>query len=595
MKIVLRLMTFVRRYWYMLVFAFVCLVIATVFAIAIPNLLGDGIDAALGSGGHTFLFFKVGDAHNFIWWVAVVIIAVSALRGLAGYGQRYFNEVVAQKATYVMRNTLYERIQRLSFAFHDRSQTGQLMSRATVDIEAIRMFFAMGLLGMVQVFLMVIAVAYMLLTMDWRLALFTLVFVIPVAWLAINFGRSIRPIWLKVQAVMGFMGTTLEESLAGISVVKAFSHEKENSRQFSTQTTELYDEQVQAARLMAINSPTMVLLFGIPTAIILWYGGHEVVAGNMTIGQVTQFILYLGMLVMPIRRLGMMVNLYSRTISAGQRIFEILDIESEVKEKPNAIELGRLKGLVSFQNVSFGYGKMGAALKNVSFEVQPGQLVALLGRSGSGKSTVANLLARFYDVTEGKITVDGIDIRDVTLSSLRKNVVAAQQDVFLFSATIRENIAYGAVDAGMEQITEVARAANLHDFIKALPDGYDTWVGERGDTLSGGEKQRLSIARTLLVNPSILILDDSTASVDSETERLIRQALDKLIRGRTTFIITHRLPIIQNADIILMLQDGELVEKGTHEELIARGGVYKEIYESQLMINQESGESRTKD
>jgi ATP-binding cassette subfamily B protein len=579
----------------MLVFAFVCLVIATVFAITIPNLLGDGIDAALGSGGHTFLFFKVGDAHNFIWWVAVVIIAVSALRGLAGYGQRYFNEVVAQKATYVMRNTLYERIQRLSFAFHDRSQTGQLMSRATVDIEAIRMFFAMGLLGMAQVFLMVIAVAYVLLAMDWRLALFTLVFVIPVAWLAINFGRSIRPIWLKVQAVMGFMGTTLEESLAGISVVKAFSHEKENSRQFSTQTTELYDEQVQAARLMAINSPTMVLLFGIPTAIILWYGGHEVVAGNMTIGQVTQFILYLGMLVMPIRRLGMMVNLYSRTMSAGQRIFEILDTESEVKEKPNAIELGRLKGRVSFQNVSFGYGKMGAALKNVSFEVQPGQLVALLGRSGSGKSTVANLLGRFYDVTEGKITVDGINIRDVTLSSLRKNVVAAQQDVFLFSATIRENIAYGAVDAGMEQIIEVARAANLHDFIKALPDGYDTWVGERGDTLSGGEKQRLSIARTLLVNPSILILDDSTASVDSETERLIRQALDKLIKGRTTFIITHRLPIIQNADLILMLQDGELVEKGTHEELIARGGVYKEIYESQLMINQESGESRIKD
>jgi ABC-type multidrug transport system fused ATPase/permease subunit len=595
MKIVLRLMTFVRRYWYMLVFAFICLLIATVFAITIPNLLGDGIDAALGSGGHTFLFFKVGDAHNFIWWVAVVIIAVSALRGVAGYGQRYFNEVVAQKATYVMRNVLYERIQRLSFAFHDRSQTGQLMSRATVDIEAIRMFFAMGLLGMAQVFLMVIAVAYMLLAMDWRLALFTLVFVIPVAWLAISFGRSIRPIWLKVQAVMGFMGTTLEESLAGISVVKAFSHEKENSRQFSTQATGLYDDQVQAARLMAINSPTMVVLFGIPTAIILWYGGHEVVAGNMTIGQVTQFILYLGMLVMPIRRLGMMVNLYSRTMSAGQRIFEILDTESEVKEKPNAIELGRLKGRVSFQNVSFGYGKIGAALKNVSFEVQPGQLVALLGRSGSGKSTVANLLARFYDVTEGKITVDGIDIRDVTLSSLRRNVVAAQQDVFLFSATIKENIAYGAVDAGMEQIIEVAKAANLHDFIKALPDGYDTWVGERGDTLSGGEKQRLSIARTLLVNPSILILDDSTASVDSETERLIRQALDKLIRGRTTFIITHRLPIIQNADIILMLQDGELVEKGTHEELIARGGVYKEIYESQLMINQESAESRIKD
>jgi ATP-binding cassette subfamily B protein len=238
---------------------------------------------------------------------------------------------------------------------------------------------------------------------------------------------------------------------------------------------------------------------------------------------------------------------------------------------------------------------VGPALKNVSFEAQPGQLVALIGRSGSGKSTVANLLARFYDVTEGKILVDGIDIRDVTLSSLRKNVVTAQQDVFLFSATIRENIAYGAVNAGMDRIIEVAKAANLHDFIKALPDGYNTWVGERGDTLSGGEKQRLSIARTLLVNPSVLILDDSTASVDAETERLIRQALDKLIKGRTTFIITHRLPIIQNADLILMLQDGELVEKGTHKELFTRGGVYKEIYESQLMINQESVESQVID
>jgi ATP-binding cassette subfamily B protein len=315
----------------------------------------------------------------------------------------------------------------------------------------------------------------------------------------------------------------------------------------------------------------------------------------MTIGQVTEFILYIGMLVMPIRRLGMMVNLYSRTISSGQRILEILDTKSEVTEKPHAVKLGRLKGQVAFQNVSFSYSDVGPALKNISFEVQPGQLVALLGRSGSGKSTIANLLGRFYDVTEGKITVDGVDIRDVTLASLRKNVVTAQQDVFLFSATIRDNIAYGAVGAGMDQIVEVSKAANLHNFINALPEGYDTWVGERGDTLSGGEKQRLSIARTLLVNPSILILDDSTASVDAETEKLIRQALDQLIKNRTTFIITHRLPIIQNADIILMLQDGVLVEKGKHKELIALGGIYKQIYESQLMLNQDIEEGQVEE
>lgn len=579
MRILLRLLGFVHRYWPRLLLALACLLVATAFGIIIPRMLGDGIDTVLGVGQRSFVIIA-----------AVVIVAASALRGVAGYGQRFLNEVVAQRVSYSIRNALYERLQQLSFAFHDRSQTGQLMSRATVDVEAVRMFFAMGLLGMAQVALMVIGVAYMLLAIDWKLGLITLAFVIPVSWLAISFGRRIRPIWLKVQAMLGFMGTTLEESLAGVSVVKAFSHQKEDSRIFASQAGALYDDQVHAARLMAVNMPTMVLLFSLPTAIILWYGGQQIIAGSMTIGQVTQFILYIGMLVMPIRRLGMMVNLYSRTMSAGQRIFEILDAESAVREKPKAIELGRVKGHVRFENVSFSYDKIGPALKNVSFEVQPGQLVALLGRSGSGKSTVANLLARFYDVTDGRILVDGVDIRDVTLASLRRNVVTAQQDVFLFSATIRENIAYGAVDATNDRIVEVAKAAYLHDFIQALPDSYNTWVGERGDTLSGGEKQRLSIARTLLVDPSILILDDSTASVDSETEKLIRQALSKLIKGRTTFIITHRIPIIQNADIILMLQDGELVEKGTHEELLARNGVYKEIYESQLLVQQESQE-----
>ncbi len=579
MKVIFRLLKFVRGYWYMLGLAFLCLAAATAFGLAIPPLLGNGMDTVLRNGDR-----------NTLWIMAGVIVAAALLRGLAGYGQRFLNEFVAQKTTYIIRNALYERIQRLSFAFHDRSQTGQLMSRATVDVEAVRMFLAMGFLGMLQVLMMVGGVIVMLMLMDWQLALFTLAFVVPVAWLAINFGRTIRPVWLKVQAIMGAMGTTLEEALAGISVVKAFSHEKENNRIFAGQATILSDEQIHAAKLMAINAPTMALLFTIPVAVILWYGGQQVVAGNMTIGQITQFILYVGMLVMPIRRLGMMVNLYSRTISAGQRILEILDTRSEVTEKPNAIELGRLKGRVTFDNVSFSYSTMESALKDVSFEVQPGQLVALLGRSGSGKSTIANLLARFYDVTAGKIMVDGIDIRDVTLASLRKNVVAAQQDVFLFSATIKENIAYGAMDASMEQITEVAKAANLHDFIMSLPEGYNTWVGERGDTLSGGEKQRLSIARTLLVDPSILILDDSTASVDAATERLIRQALDKLIKGRTTFIITHRLPIIQNADLILVLEDGRLVEKGTHYELIARGGLYKEMYENQLMLDKEAEE-----
>jgi len=288
---------------------------------------------------------------------------------------------------------------------------------------------------------------------------------------------------------------------------------------------------------------------------------------------------------MPVRRLGMMANLLSRTVSAGQRILEILDTESAVKEKPNAIELGRVKGKVSFEDVSFSYNSMAPTLNNVSFSVQPGELVALLGGSGSGKSTIANLISRFYDVSSGRITVDGIDIRDVTIASLRKNVGIAQQDIFLFSTSIRDNIAYGAVNADMDQIVAVAKAAYLHDFIQSLPDGYDTWVGERGITLSGGEKQRLAIARTLLINPSILILDDSTSSVDAATETLIRQALDKLIEGRTTFVITHRLPIIKNADLILMLKDGQVVEQGKHSELITRNGLYQQIYQSQLSVD----------
>jgi ABC-type multidrug transport system fused ATPase/permease subunit len=577
MKTIARLIKFVQRYWPMLVAAFLCQVFATAFGIVIPRMLGEGIDTVLGSQDRGYIIIA-----------AVVVLAAGLLRGAAMYGNRYYSEVVSQKVSYNIRNALYDRLQRLSFQFHDENQTGQLMSRATVDVEATRMFFAMGLLGIIQVMLMYFGVSYMILSINWQLGLIVLAFTVPVALLAMGFGRRIRPIWLKVQTTLGVMGTTLEESLAGVSVVKAFSQQKSEAKKFGGQAETLYDEQIKAARLMAVAWPTMIAFVSIPTVLILWYGGVQVINGTMSVGELTAFILYLGLLMMPIRQLGMMVNLYSRTVSAGQRILEILDTESQVVEKTGAIDIGRVKGQVAFENVSFSYDRISPALKNVSFEVQPGQLVAMLGGSGSGKSTVANLLARFYDVSEGRICLDGNDIRDITLASLRKNVVTAQQDVFLFSSSIKENITYGDIDASMEEIIAVSKAAQLHEFIKALPEGYDTWVGERGDTLSGGEKQRLSIARTLLVNPSVLILDDSTASVDSETEKLIRQALNELIKGRTTFIITHRLALIRNADIILMFQDGELIEQGRHDDLMAKNGVYRQAYETQLMINQES-------
>ncbi len=582
MRILLRLMGFVKKYWVKLLLAFICLIATTGFSLIVPMVLGQGIDTVLSSGERSSLILA-----------AVIIIGASALRSITAYINRFLTQVVSQQVSYDIRNTLYNHLQRLSFAYHDKAQTGQLMSRATVDIEAVRMFLGEGLLTLMQTLLLIAGISYLLVSMDWRLALLTLAFMPAIAWRAITVGKRLRPIWLRVQQLIAALGTTLQESLSGIRVVKAFSHQPEESQKFSTDAKKLYDAQIGAARQQAFNIPLMVFLMSLPTVLVLWYGGRQVIAGSLTMGGVTQFILYLGMLAMPVRRLGFVANIVSRTISAGQRILEVLDTESLVKEKPNAILLGKLKGQVSFENVSFSYDSVRSALSDISFSVQPGQLVALVGSSGSGKSTLVNLISRFYDVSGGHVTVDGIDIRDVTLASLRKNVVMTQQDVFLFSATIRDNIAYGAPEADMEQIIAAAKAAQIHDFIQSLPDGYNTWVGERGVTLSGGEKQRVTIARALLMNPSILILDDSTSSVDAETEHLIRLALDKLIKGRTTFIITHRLPIIRNADIILVLKDGQIVELGKHDELMAQNGLYQQTYLSQLAATQNSAENLT--
>jgi len=573
-------MVFVQRYWVWLLLASTCLLTTTAFSLAVPWVLGEAIDTVLGYGERSFLILA-----------AAAVIGASALRGISAYGYSYLSEVVSQKTSYDIRNALYDRLQRLSFAYHDQTQTGQLMSRATADVEAIRMFFGRGLLGLAQTFVLFVGIACILVSLNWTLSLLTLAFLPVIGWRAIITGRRLRPIWFKVQQLLGVLGTTLEENLTGVRIVKAFSHQKEESQKFSSQATLLYNEQMSATRQMAFNMPLMVFLISLPTALILWYGGRQVIAGSLTIGGLTQFVLYLGMLAMPVRRLGFMVNLFSRSVSAGQRILEILDTESPVQEQANATELSNIKGEVRFEDVSFSYNSMGPVLKSTSFSVQPGELVALLGGSGSGKSTIASLIPRFYDVSSGRITVDGVDIRDTTMASLRQNVGIVQQDIFLFSATIRDNIAYGAVNADMEQIEAAAKAAHLHDFILSLPDGYETWVGERGITLSGGEKQRLAIARTLLINPGILILDDSTSSVDAETEHLIHHALDKLIQGRTTFIITHRLPIIKNADLILMLKDGQIVERGKHSDLMAGNGLYRQVFESQLSINRGSLEN----
>jgi len=579
MRIILRLLGFVKKYRQRMLLAFICALASIAFSLAIPRLLGEGVDTALGYGARSSLI-----------WLAVALLVASGLRGFAAFGYSYLAELVSQRTSYDIRNALYGKLQRLSFAFHDQAQTGELMSRATADVEAIRMFLGMGLLGVFQISILSIGISYILVSLNWRLALLTIPFLVVVGWRVVIVSRLLRPIWLKIQQLVARLGTILEENLTGTRTVKAFAHEQEESNKFSAQATLLYDEHISATHQRAFNIPIMMFAITIPIAVILWYGGRQVIAGNLSIGGVTQFILYLGMMAMPVRNLGFLTNIFSRAVSGGQRILEILDTESAIQEKPGAIELDGVKGEVHFKSVSFSYDSVAPILKNVSFSVQPGELVALVGGLGSGKSTIAHLIPRFYDVSSGGITIDGIDIRDATLDSLRRNIGIVQQNPFLFSATIRDNIAYGTVNADMEHIVAVAKAVQLHDFIESLADGYETWVGERGVTLSGGQKQRLVIARTLLINPGILIMDDSTSSVDVETEHLMRQAIDKLIKGRTTFIITHRLSIIENADLILVLKDGQVVERGRHRELVAANGIYQQIYESQLSTSKGTGE-----
>ncbi|MFH0846826.1 MAG: ABC transporter ATP-binding protein [Chloroflexota bacterium] len=571
MKSLLRLMVFARRYWRRLILAFTFLLLSTVFSLAVPQVLRQAIDAAVSHG-----------TKRLITLVALAAVAASALRGLTAYGYSYLSEIVAQRTAYDIRNAVYDHLQRLSFAYYDRTETGQLMSRATADVEVIRMFVGRGLLRMGYTVLLVLGVTGILLAMDWRLALLSLSFIPPIGVRAVYAARRLRPLWLKIHELLGVLGTTLEENLSGVRVVKAFSRQKEESEKFFTQAKRLYDEEIEADRQMAFNIPLMSFLISLPTAVILWYGGRQVISGNLTIGGLTQFIFYLGMMALSIRRLGFVTNLTSRAASAGHRIMEVLDASSPVKEKPGATQLKDVKGEVAFNDVSFDYDSIAPVLKNISFKVQPGELVALVGASGSGKSTIVNLIPRFYDVSRGSITIDGKDIRDITLDSLHRSVGIVLQDTFLFSATIRDNIAYGATDASLDEIIAAAKASHLHDFIASLPRGYDTWVGERGITLSGGEKQRLAIARTLLVNPRILILDDSTSSVDAETEHSIRQALRRLVTGRTTFIITHRLTLIRSADLILVMDGGRIVEQGKHDALMAKNGLYREIYEKQL-------------
>ncbi len=588
-SILLRLTKFSFPYWRNILLALVCVGASTGFVVLTPKLLQWAIDHGLHAHRVGGRLVADGDK-TFLVWAAIAIVGVSVGRGLFAYGQQFLSEWLAQRVAYDIRNSIYNHLQRLSFAYHDKAQTGQIMSRATQDVEGVRLFVSMGVVRLVYVAGLLIATLILMLTTNWLLALVTWAFLPVTAYLSIRVTMQLRPLSLRGQDLQGRLGTVLQENLAGQRVVKAFAREDYENTKFSAEARALFENAYAMNRIQAFTTPMITSVWMLAMVTVAWVGAVQINSGHLTVGELSAFVLLLTMLQLPVRSLGWIVMLFARAQSSGERIYDILDAESAVQEKPGAVELTGVKGYVRFENVSFAYDAVSPVLHGIDIDAQPGQMIALLGPPGSGKTTVVNLMPRFYDVTGGRITIDGVDIRDVSLSSLRRSIGIVQQDIFLFSATMRENIAYGAVEATQEEIERVAKAARIHEFIASLPEGYDTWVGERGVTLSGGQRQRVSIARTLLLNPQILVFDDSTSSVDTETEYLIQQALAELMKGRTTFVIAQRLRTVKAADQIIVLKDGRVVERGRHEELIDREGLYREIYDLELRDQEEAFE-----
>ncbi|MCY4555863.1 MAG: ABC transporter ATP-binding protein [Chloroflexi bacterium] len=587
MDILWRIIGMAANYPVRLSLAYITALIAIGFSLAIPWLFGTAIDLMVGQDPDTKAFFKQDFTLQALVIFGLGILAVSVGRGLCDFGRTYTTESLSQKVSFDCRNLLYDKLQNVSFAFHDKEHTGDLMSRATADVEAMRRFVNMGMIRSLDVVIRILAIPIILFVVHWQLALVSMIFVPAIILRSSFVMRALRRKWLHVQEVMGQSVTVLQENLAGMHVVKAFASEDYERAKYNRKAEELRVEYYDAERMQGTNSAWMTLYFTFALGIILWIGGWLVVRGELTLGQLAMFFLYLNQLTFPVRMSAQIINTFSRAISSGQRLFRVLDTVSPVSERPNASDMGRATGHVKFENVAFSYEDRSPALRQVDLDAKPGHVTAILGAPGSGKTTVVSLLPRFYDVTSGQITIDGHDIRDFTLQSLRHNVGIVHQDVYLFSASIRDNISYGVVGATQEDVERAAKVAQLHDQIMSLPGGYDTWVGERGTTLSGGQRQRLSIARTILIDPPVLILDDSTSSVDVETERQIHRAMTEVMKGRTTFVIAHRLSTVREADQILVLDKGVIAERGSHAELLRKNGIYQSIYELQLRPQEE--------
>ncbi len=572
MKPLLRLRSLIRPYIRQILLSLLILAVLTGLSLVVPRIIQLVIDDGIARGEKDFLFNA-----------ALLLLGLGLLSAALTGFQRYISEWVAGHVGYDLRNRLYNHIQQLSFSFHDHAQTGQLISRCIEDVRSVQNFIGTSIIDLIQIVFVLFGALGIMLSANCKLTLLAILPVLPLIFMTSTFGTRVSELFFRVDQTLGVLSSRLQENVSGAQVVRAFARENYESERFDRSNREYFNARINVIQQWSRIMPTTDFLVTLCTIILLWVGGNMVLSGELTIGELVAFNAYVLMLAAPAQRLTWLVNAAGEASAGARRALEVLDTKPQIASPDDAIKLDVLRGEVEFENVNLTYeGEMTASLVDLSLVVEPNQLVALIGTTGSGKTSLVNLMLRFYDASAGFVRVDGHDVRNLDLVTLRKQIGIVLQTSLLFSDSIRENIAYGRPDASLEEIIAAAKAAQAHTFIEEMSEGYETVVGERGITLSGGQRQRVAIARALLMNPRILILDDSLSSVDTQTEKLIQEALDKLMDGRTTFVIAHRLSTVRRADKIVVMDQGRITQVGTHAELLAEGGLYREIHDLQL-------------
>lgn len=570
MNLYFRALKYIKPYWKRGLAAGICTIIAAGGTAYLPFVIKDMVDQVLSEKNTTMLN-----------WIVLSIIVVFVIRGIAYYGQSYLMNYVGQRVIIDIRKAVFEKLQRLSMSFYDKHKTGTIMSYVTNDVSALQSAMVDNVVEMITETVILVASIVMMIYLDWKLFLVTFATFPVVLFFIDSFGKRIRKSGSRIQEAAADITSVLQEVASSPRVIKSFVREGYEVDRFDKENMNNFRANMKYAQLSSTLTPTIEFVAAVGISIILWYGGNSVINGSITAGSLVAFLTYAVNISNPIKRLSRVIGNIQKALAAAQRVFDVLDLPEDIKNAPDAKALPKVKGDVRFNDVSFAYNENEEVLSHVSFEVKPGEMVAFVGPSGAGKSTVASLLPRFYDAINGSITIDGQDIRKVTLDSLREQVGIVPQETVLFNGSVYDNILYGRLDATREEVEAAAKAANAHDFIMQLPDGYETMLGDRGMNISGGQRQRISIARAILKNPQILILDEATSALDTESERVVQEALDRLMVGRTSFVIAHRLSTIKNADKIMVLEKGQLIEQGNHDELMAMDGLYAHLYKIQ--------------